>query len=240
MIKKFMDYLQYFKYKFFGSPKLKQELLLRLALKEKGFNIKKLNIVIDHKTGTNYINGIKLGIKYPDSFFIQSGNLIPANKTISYYFNGNMSETGGRKIMLQPFFSLLDAIVIESDDGRVADKKDKFNEQYFQGLANAKYGLCPHQADWVGNEDSLWTYRFVECCLVEAIPILFKKAPLSENFTKDFYFLWDNQIFDATDKGGFSHVESQARHNRDKAKELFFLTDEECTQIKKTLKISTR
>ncbi len=240
IISKIKDFQRYLKCKIVRNTKLKQELLLRLALKERGFIPEKLKISIDHETGTNYVNGIKLGIKYPDSFYNLAIQLIPEDKFVSLYFNGNMSDSGSRKLMLEPFFDIKNAIVIESEDGRLQGKKDKFNNDYFQGLANAQFGLCPHQADWVGNEDSLWTYRFVECCFVEAIPILFRKAPLSEKFTKNFYLHWDDQILNAAGSVGISYDKFHARANREKAKELFCLTDEELKQIKKTFKRSTR
>ena len=234
IITKLFSYARYLKYKIVGYPKMKQELLLRLALQEKGFNVKKIKIVVDHDLGLNYVNGIKVGIKYPDSFFEQANELGKSEKIYNYYFNGNMSESGGRKRMLTPFMNIGGTVIVESEDGRIEDKKDKFNKEYFQGLANSKFGLCPHQADWQGNPDALWTYRFIECCFVNAMPVLFKEAPLSENFTKAFYFLWDEDIL-ASDEATQIYNETKALENNIRAKEVFCLSADECRQIQYTL-----
>ncbi|MBU3940296.1 hypothetical protein KJ942_12390, partial [bacterium] len=56
-------------YTFLGFNLLKQEAMLRLALKEEGLDYKDFDIEIDHINGINYINGIELPIIYPKSFF---------------------------------------------------------------------------------------------------------------------------------------------------------------------------
>ncbi len=233
VINYFWGYIQYLKYKIIGFPKMKQELLVRLALKEKGFNLKKIKISIDHDLGLNYINGIKLGIKYPDSFFDQATKLGDSEKIVNYYFNGNMADSGGRKKMLASFIKMPKSIIVESNDGRVEDKKDKFNEEYFQGLANAKFGLCPHQADWQGNQDALWTYRFIECCFVKTIPVLFREAPLSVNFTHGFHLLWAHEIL-SNDQAQVYNTQDAEKNNK-LAREIFCLSQDECEQIQSTL-----
>jgi hypothetical protein len=216
---------------FHKKPKFKQQLLIELALKEKGFNLRQLNIRCNHILGINYINDIELGIKYPDSFFTEAVKLISIKK-IDFYFNGNMDDSGLRRQMLEPFMQKNNSYIIASNEGRIQKNKDKFNYSYFTELAQAKFGLCPHQADWIGDKNHVWTYRFIECCFVEAIPILFKKTPLGELFIKDFHFIWDDEISD--NKIIYNPV--KARENRILAQQIFCLTEEECLRIEKSLK----
>lgn len=216
----------------FGNQKMKQELLLRLALKEKGFNIKKMKIKCDHDLGLNIVNGIKLGIKYPDSFYLKAKKLIPENKPYSFYFNGNMSDSGLRAIMMQPFIKLPNTKVISSDEGRIQRLKDQFNHDYFAEFAKAKFGLCPHQADWPGNKQEMWTYRFIESCFVEAIPVIFKQTPLGDKFINGFYYLWDIEIELSEEKIIPEYKQYLAQKNRVLAKDRFCLTENECKQIR--------
>lgn len=215
----------------------KQELLLRLALEEKNINPKNLEIKCDHILGINYVNGIELSIKYPDSFYFKAIKLIPKVKENNYYFNGNTSESGKREEMLLPFVNLKRSEIISSNDGRVQKNKDKFNIEYFKPFAQAKFGLCPHQADWQGNKDSMWTYRFIESCFVEAIPIVFIDAPLGKKFTKDIFYYTDKEILNKeifSDLNNPVYDNNIAKRNRKLAKEYFCLSDNECESIKKT------
>jgi len=217
---------------FFGKPRFKQELLIRKALVEKGFRIRKLKIICDHNLGINYVNGIKLGIKYPDSFYNEAIKLIPKKKPYEFFFNGNMAESGRRSLLLKPFKNLPNTIIISSNEGRIQSKKDQFNIEYFSELAKSKFGLCPHQIDWIGDKEFMWTYRFIECCFVEAIPILFKDAPLGESFINGFNYMWDYQLFDLNKSSDLSCADSE--NNRLLAKQKFCLTEEECKLINAT------
>lgn len=212
---------------------LKQELLLFLALQEKGFNLDRIDIRVDHALGTNYVNEIEIGIKYPDSFYNNCSQLIPEEKNLDYYFNGEMHDSGLRKIMLAPYIQREKSIIIESNDGRIIDNKDKFNYEYFAGLADAKFGLCPGQADINHPASHLWGYRFIESCFVGAIPVLFVIAPLSYRFTNGFYIYWHTKD---SDINNFVYQKEYAEFNRELAKERFLLTDEECDKIRKTIK----
>ncbi len=223
------------KSRFKGKTVFKQELLLRLALKEKGFILSKLQIKCNHDLGLNYVNGIELGIKYPDSFYNKATKLIPKSKSINLYFNGYMNESGKRSVMLEPFMSLLNTVIISSNEGRIESKKDVFNDEYFNQFAKSKYGLCPHQADWPGTKESMWTYRFIESCFVEAIPVLFKKSPLGEKFIRGFYFLWDVDFENSKEDIILEYKLDIAQKNRLLAKERFCLTEKECSKIKNTI-----
>lgn len=223
-------------YTSFKIPTLKQEMLLRLALQEKGLNLKKLDIRCNHDLGLNYVNGFEFGIKYPDSFFYKSQKEIPLKKKYSFYFNGNMSSEGKREILLKPFKNLHNSLIISSNDGRVVKNKDKFNKKYFELFASSKFGLCPHQVNWDGNLDELWTYRFVESCFVESVPILFRKTPLSEKFVEGFFFLWDDQVLEMYQKNKLLEFNDEIKENTLKAKQKFCFTENEIEIIKKSIK----
>ena len=220
---------------FYGKPVYKQEILLRLAIKERGLDPNKLIIYCDHQKGHNYVNGIKLNIKYPIEFFNLSHNLIPEIKTLSFYFNGNMSEKGKRKEMLKPFIGYPNSLIIESGEGRVQKNKGEFNEQYFKNFALSKFGLCPHQADWPGPIRYNWTYRFIEACMVNSIPVLFNKAPLGELFTNGFYFYNEEDFISMQHNNIPSYTKKEAQHNRNKAIENFTISMEEYQMIKDSI-----
>ncbi len=204
-------------YSFLGLNLLKQEAMLRLALKEEGINYKSLDIRIDHINGLNYINGIELPIIYPKSFFKKAKKLHLSDKTLTYYFNGNMSSSGGRKDMLLRF-SNTNSRLVESNYGRLKFTKNKFNRDYYSELAISKFGLCPHQKDFLGNKETMWTYRFIECCMVLTIPIIFKETPLGEKFLKSFYYLNDEDVLS-------KHIE----YNYEKALKNFELSFQKFT-----------
>lgn len=218
-----------------SNPIYKQELLLRLALEERYFNTNELTISCDHILGKNYVNGIELGIKYPDSFYYEAFKLIPKEKTLNYYFNGFINESGKREELLKPFMSMPKSKIISSKTGRVQRKKDKFNRSYYAELAKAKFGLCPHHVDWIGNRDYMWTYRFIEACFVESIPILFERAPLGKKFINGFNYLWDNQIISDIAPYALTFDRAISKRNRELAKKRFCLTEEECEQISQTI-----
>lgn len=221
------------KYKIFGYPKYKQELLFRLALKEKGFNLKKLKISCNHNLGINYVNNLKFGIKYPESFYYQAFDLIPNNKELNFFFNGNMKDYGGeRRIILEPFFFLVNSEIIESEEGRINKNKDKFNRDFFSKLASSKYGLSPHHPNWPGDKNYLWTYRFIESCFVKSIPVLFKTAPLSDSFVNGFKYLWDDEVLKNPNKIINSYSDIDADYNRELAFNRFCLNEEECKLIR--------
>jgi hypothetical protein len=173
---------------------LKQEAILRLALQEEGVNDKLLKIEIDHVNGYNYINDIQFPIIYPRSFFTASEEL-NQEKSIDFYFNGNMSDSGERKLMLKPFLSR-NSLIQESNFGNIPSKKTVYNSTYYMGLSSAKFGLCPHQKDFLGHADTMWTYRFIESCMCKAIPLVFVETPLGKKFM-DGFFIVDNSSIDA-------------------------------------------
>lgn len=218
-----------------GRVIYKQELLLRKALKEKGLCLKDLTIKCDHDLGLNYVNGIKMGIKYPDSFFDEAVSMNFRNKNTNIYFNGYINESGGRNHLLQPFRKLPHTVIISSEEGRVQEKKDVFNRSYFLQLADSKFGLCPHQLNWSGSREHLWTYRFIECCLVGATPILFNATPLGHNFINGYYYIWDNDFLANCTSAVNEYSYENAMANQALAKKQFFLSASEITMIRSTL-----
>ncbi len=183
----------------------------------------------------NYVNGIKLKIKYPDSFFYKADSLISENKKNDIYFNGYINKGGGRKHLLEPFLSFSEATIISSNEGREQKKKDVFNEKYFSELSYAKFGLCPHQIDWPGSKEHMWTYRFIECCFTRTIPVLFLSTPLGNNFINGYYYVWDNDFTEdyACTINKYRHRKTEA--NQSLARKQFLLTDVEVVAINSTL-----
>ena len=151
------------------------------------------------------------------------------------YFNGYINDSGGRKELLKPFKDFSNTVIISSDQGRVESKKDIFNKEYFLGLSDAKFGLCPHQVDWPGSKKHMWTYRFIECCFAGSIPVLFKSTPLDKNFIDGYFYLWDDEFYDdyisAVSKYNFKMV----KHNQELAREQFCLSNSEVETISLTL-----
>lgn len=215
----------------FGKKVLKQEALLEKALKEKGIPLKDLKIEIDHLNGKNKINGIETDVIFPESFFVSAEKLVPTDKKIDFYFNGNMSNTGSREDMLKPFMNRKNSLVINSNVGRINFFKHRFNKNYYEGLAQSKFGLCPHQSDWPGPIENIWTYRFIECCMVKSIPVVFDETPLGVNFTNGFHFQLSSEIIN----GECFYSSEKAESNFKLVKERFSLTDELVLKIKHTL-----
>ncbi|OCL92390.1 hypothetical protein [Arcobacter porcinus] len=212
----------------FGLNILKQEAMFRLALKEEGLDYRKFNISINHVDGLNIINGITLSIIYPKSFFNKAKILHSNSKKHKFYFNGNMSNDGGRKAMLAPFANFSDTKIVESDYGRSPFTKNKFNKIYYKELSFSEFGLCPHQKDFIGNSDTMWTYRFIECCMVNTIPVIFNEAPLGKNFTSGFHFYTDDIFF----KEDIQFDKQKAFENYELALNKFTLNNETIKKLK--------
>ena len=79
---------------FGGDPSpLKQTILLKVAMIELGLNPNSFNIGIDHDKGISTINGIKVGIIYPEHFFAAAKKQYhDMQKKTQFYFNGFEGE----------------------------------------------------------------------------------------------------------------------------------------------------
>ena len=211
--------------KLFGLETVfKQELLLKMAIDELGFNHKNFKISVDHKKGKNFINDYEFGIVYPVSFFKQIIDLNPTkSKDIDFYFNGYINKEGGRLMLLDFFIGKKNNLIIQSNDGRIKSKKDKFNRDYFEPFSRSKFGLCPNHTDWDGPKQYAWTYRFIESLMCNSIPILFEETPLSDQFTKGFFFYTINSKIKEVN---FEYDPLKANANRELAIKKFTLTKE--------------
>lgn len=187
----------------------RQEALLRRALLERGVEYD--SIAIDHANGRSTVDGTSYGIVYPDSFFRNGKALLGAPKKRRAYFRGRL--TPQRRAVMEP----LGADIEASEFGRDRTKKDAWDPVYFERLASAEFGLCPHHPEWGGPWATLWTYRFIDCVLVGAIPVVFRVTPLCEPFVGGFHYVWDNQLADA------SYLTEAAVHNHRLAAERFAL-----------------
>lgn len=206
----------------FGGA-LKQEQLLRLALRERGLDDSLLTIEVDHVAGKSIVGDKEVGIVYPDSIIQRSG-YEDNKKTISFYFNGMITEDGARQRLLQPFVPMPAAEIIHSVKGRLRWKKSTYNKGYWSQMAAAQYCLCPHHTDWSDGKELLWTYRFIETALVRSVPILFAETPLSEEFTRGFNYLWDREILSGKRLSGLEY-RAAAEENRLLAIQRFRLPD---------------
>lgn len=173
-------------------PVLLQERLLTQALAEVGVGKELVNLTIDHLNGCGSVCDVPVGLVYPRSFF-SLARLLGGAKRWEYYFNGAMTQEGGRAAMLAPYSSRADSLVVSSLQGRNERAKGSFNVSYYREMRAARFALCPHQADWPGPRSTTWTYRFVEACMCGALPVLFRATPLGREFTAGFHYYLDDE-----------------------------------------------
>jgi hypothetical protein len=171
--------------------KFLQQYLLEKSLDE--FHLK-CDIRINHQHGINNVNGIDFEVKYPRSY-IKEIDLLSKEKIYNYCFIGFMGKLG-RNSLLEKYSLDNQSIIKNSENGRDAELKYKFDKIYYQAISNSKYSLCPnHEGLWYLHERS-WNYRFIESLFCKSIPIIFKKTPLGIDFLKDIFFLWDTDSHD--------------------------------------------
>lgn len=195
-------------------PGTRQEALLRLSIAEAG--LEPSEVVVDHDGGTSKLDERVVGLVHPASFFDSTRGLTEADKRIDFFFSGYVNDRNGRRELLAPFAERPNSIVEESDRGRDPRSKGEFDLRYYARLSVARFGLCPHHRNWTGSREKLWTYRFVDCCLVGAIPVVFRATPLSEGFVNGFFYRYD-------DDPEFEYVPSEARRNRREAEKRWRL-----------------
>lgn len=200
-----------------------QEYLFRKALLEIGIE-PKTPVTIDHLRGRNSVYGIELGIKYPREY-LTNATAIPVARKYSYVFLGNMDAEGGRKEMLAPFMKA-DSLIEEDNYGRNAKTKYSFNVMYYTALRSSRFSLCPHQLNWQGPREAMWTYRFIESVFSETLPIVFRRAPCSEMFLDGFCYFWDDENIN------LEGYEAKISANRLLAEKRFFFVDEEITRLR--------
>lgn len=152
-----------------------------------------------------------------------------AAKSHRFWFKGHPGKDQGRRELLSPFAERTDSAVIYSNRGRDVALKDQYDSEYFQGLAGADYGLCPHMLDWPGDRSRLWTYRYIECLFARVMPVNFRRTALGNEFVADTYFVWDDQILsDDTARPDAELLD----HNFRVAQERFCLNKEQIERIK--------
>lgn len=192
-----------------------QEALLRAALAERGRD--GASVVVDHLNGSALVDGSAVGLVYPDSFFAATEALFRrTERPVSYFFRGYLPPRGGRIEMLARWREVAGASISESNWAQAGENKGAFDSEYFSALGAARFGLCPNHTHWPGPPETAWSYRFVDCCLVGALPVLFRTAPLSARFVDGFEFVWD-------DESGHRHTRGAVEHNRARAEKVFFL-----------------
>lgn len=200
-----------------------QEYLFRQALMEVGI-VPEGPISIDHMRGNSGVYGVQFGIRYPRAY-IKKASELPIDRKYKYVFLGNMNSTGRRKEMLEPFMGV-DSLISEDNFGRNPETKYSFNALYYSALRSSYFSLCPHQADWQGPRDAMWTYRFIESTFSETLPIVFRLAPCSEQFLDGFHYFWDDEAH------SLDNYQEKVKANKKLAEKRFFMADEEVDRLK--------
>jgi hypothetical protein len=201
-----------------------QEYFLRRALAEIGVHPSSNELQIDHVSGINRVYGVTLGLKYPREYLAKADTL-PIQRRFKYAFSGSMQPSGKRKEMLAPFMQQ-NSRIEEDNYGRNISTKYRFNTDYYALIRSCYFSLCPHQADWTGPVETMWTYRFIESTFAKALPIVFRLAPCGEPFLRGFHYFWDDE------EHSLDNYEEKLMVNRLLAEERFFLTAEEIAKLK--------
>ena len=176
--------------------KLKQTIMLKKALLEEGIDPNNCEIVIDHDPGYSYVNSVKLPIIFPRSHFEFAEQCHTNKKKYMFYFNGNAGKGKTRVELMSKFIDRDDSKIIFNNDGRVIENKGMPNPVYFKEMAQTHFSLVPHQPNWRGDLEALWTYRYIEALMLKTMPIQFRETPLTKTFTEDSLFRWDDDKFD--------------------------------------------
>ena len=205
------------------SKRMLQEWLLREALAEQG--ISSISVKIDHKNGKNIVNGYSLGIKYP-KYFLKNIASLDHTKKYDYCFIGSTTDGLGRKEIIEKYYQY-NSKLGHSSRGRDPETKYGFDKEYYQIMANSKFGLAPGHPQ-MPKHPNRWTYRFIEAAFCRAVPVHFKETIYGERFIKDIFYVWDEEDHNIPDDTYQQIVES----NYKKAVEYWTLTSEEIEILK--------
>lgn len=175
--------------------RLKQTIMLKKALLEEGIDPNNCEIDIDHDPGYSYVNGVKLPIIFPRSHFEFAETCHTQDKKFMFYFNGHAGKGNTRANLMKKFLDRDDSKVIFNNDGRIIENKGTPNPVYFNEMAASHFSLSPHQPNWRGDLEALWTYRYIESLMLKSIPVQFRETPLTETFTEESIFRWDDDDF---------------------------------------------
>lgn len=213
--------------------------LLKKSLHEAGIDFTKCAILINQDQGYSKVNGIKLNIMYPISYWNAMETYHSMKKTNWFQFKGknyiplqdkeNPDKT--RQPLLDQFSSRAGADIVITTKGSIPStfSVKTLDEEYYTAMAKSRYVLCPHYVDNPGTFEHMWSYRFIEAMMVKSMPLLYKETPLSSNFTNGFNFVWnDLDSYPEPDQ-------SLLDENFVKAKEKHSLSAENITNIKNTL-----
>lgn len=195
----------------------RQELLLVKALRERGLT--DTTYSVDHPNGrATLADGRVVGVVHPDSFFEHTAAFVSQPKTLKFHFAGNMRDGrgSGRRRMLGPFAERADSVVRHDTWCKLDQNKASWHQEYYAELASAEFGPCPHHMNWPHSWETLWTYRFIDCCLVGTIPVQFRATPLGADFVAGFHYVWD-------DDERYTFDPMKALENRTLAEERFRL-----------------
>ena len=175
--------------------RLKQTIMLKKALLEEGIDPDSCKIEIDHDLGYSYVNNVKVPIIFPRSHFEFAEKCHTNNKKFMFYFNGNAGKGNTREQLMHKFLDRNDSKIIFNNDGRVIENKGTPNSIYFKEMAETHFSLSPHQPNWRGDKEALWTYRYIEALMLKTMPVQFRETPLTKTFTEESIFRWDDDLF---------------------------------------------
>jgi hypothetical protein len=140
------------------------------------------------------IDGVEYTLVFP-KFLFDFGYY---KKCYTVTFEGVITEKRARffNIFLAQYGQVKNSFIRYSGNGR--DKKKKvFDKAYFETLGQSQFVLCP-------DGDFVWSYRFFEAIICNAIPIVENDSPLYEGYK--YYKLGDTFIYD----------EKMVKHNTNK------------------------
>lgn len=202
--------------------------MLHLALAEAGIDAHQFDIGIDHNLGVSRVNSVLIPVVYPRAWALRAQQLHNSPKLNRFWFKGFPGKDNSRLELLAPFESRSDSAVMYSNRGRQVDNKRQYDKEYYSELAQSEYGLCPHQLDWPGDRNQLWTYRYIECLFTGVIPVNFRRTALGTEFVGTTYFEWDDEILEKEN----THPSVEAiQHNLEQAQKRFLLTEEQVKRI---------
>lgn len=147
-----------------GLPR--QIVFLLQAIKEA--ELEDCEIEIDIINGYTYIDGEKKGVLFPESMVRQILEL-KSNKDLEFVFIGKHRK---EREWIKKYENKNSIILWKTQDTESYLDIDK---QYYEYLWRAEFGLCPQGVE-------KWTYRFYECCLCKAIPVVDKEEESMQRF----------------------------------------------------------
>lgn len=134
-----------------------QESYLYKAVTEAGLKYTRLST--DHRNAENYIDSKGYSLLFPKSLYdLCQGN---EYRIYQYYFKGEITPQRSWIIKFKNEFSIIE----HSEHGRNDSIKFEYDKDYFNGLKQSLFALCP-----IG--ECKWSYRLFEAVMCGCIPVI--------------------------------------------------------------------